>query len=167
MRNCRGVGWWSGGPSGGGRGWNDDDNYDNNDDDGEGLHCDMMILTLHFMVDYHFMIQIVSLDNVSLLWLGILVNFPPICTKASLMVLDDCWIIWINLSSSVEDKDILFIELMHLPKASDLLSQRWTFLVAFLFPVTFFASSLSIIFSSTCLYCATLKAVRYIPEVYS
>ena len=98
----------------GGGGWHD---YD-----GEGRHGDMMMLALHLVVDRHFMIQIISLDTVSLLWLGSSANFPPMCTKASLMMLDGCWIIFINLSSLVVDKDRLLMELMRISKASDLLS---------------------------------------------
>ena len=50
----------------------------------------MMMLAIQFMVAFTFMISIVSLDNVSILWLGSSADFPQICTKASLMVLDDC-----------------------------------------------------------------------------
>ena len=50
----------------------------------------MMMVALYFMVAHHFMIRIISLATVSLLWLCSSGNFPPMCTKASLVVLDDC-----------------------------------------------------------------------------
>ena len=145
-------------------GWGGWQDYD---DDGEGWHGDMIMLVLHLMVDRHFMNWIISLDTVSLLWLGSSDNFPPMCTKVSLMLLDDFWISLMNLSSSVVDKERLFMELMYLSKASDLLSWIWTFLAAVLFAVIFFASSVSLLFTSTYLYCATLTVVRYISEVES
>ena len=148
----RGVGRGWGLPYGGGWGCNNDD--------GEGWHGDMMMLALHLVVDCHFMIRIISLATVSLLWLGSSANFPQMCTKASLMVLGDCWRSCINLSSSVVDEDRLFIELIHIPKASDLLSWRRIFLVAVFFAVIFFASSIYILFAFTCLHCETLAAVR-------
>ena len=80
------------------------------------------------------------------------------------MVLDDYWISWMNLSSLVVEKYRLFVELMHLSKSSELLSWKWTFLVAVLFAVIFFASYFSLLFAATCLYCATLTAVRYITK---
>ena len=73
------------------------------DDYGEGWHGYMMMLDIHLMVDHHFMIWIIYMATVSLLWLGTSANFPPICTKASLVVLGDCWISCMNLSSSVVD----------------------------------------------------------------
>ena len=152
----RGVGWWWGCKYGGGGGWHDDDN----DDDGEGWHGDMMMLALHLMVDRHFMIRIISLDTVSLLWLGSSDNLPPMCTKASLMVLNDYWISCMNLSSLVIDEDRMLMELMHISKASDILTWRWIFLVAVFFAVIFFASSISLLFSATCLHCTTLAVVR-------
>ena len=84
----------------------------------------MIMVALHFMAYYHFVIFIISLANVSLLWLVSSANFTEMCTKASLRVLDDCWISCINLSFSVVDKDRLFMELIHLSKASDILSWR-------------------------------------------
>ena len=130
------------------------------DDDGEEWHGDMMMLALHLMVDFHFMIWIISLATVSFLWLDSSENFLPTCTKASLMVLDDSWISWMNLSSSVVDEDRIFMELMHIPKDSDLLSWIWTFLVAVFFAVIFFASSISLLFVATCLHRSNLIAVR-------
>ena len=127
----------------------------------------MMMIALHLMVAIHFKIKIISLATVSLLWLGSLANFPPIRTKESLTVLDDCWIRRMKISSLVVNEDRLFMELMHLPKASDHLIWRWTFLVDVLFTVIFFASSFYLLFWSTCLHCATLTEVRYIPEVKS
>ena len=85
----RGVGWWWGCTYRGGR-WHDGDGY--------WWHGDMMMLALHLVVDRHFMIRIISLATVSLLWVGSSANFPPMCTKAPLMVLDGCWISCINLS---------------------------------------------------------------------
>ena len=134
----------------GGEGW---------DDDGYGWHGDMMMLALHLVVDRHFMIRIISLATVSLLWLGSSANFPPMCTKASLMVLDGCWICCINLYSSVVDKYRLFMELIHISKASDILSWRWIFIVDVFFAVIFLASSTALLFVVTCLHCATLAAV--------
>ena len=98
----------------------------------------MIMLSLQLMVDFNFMIQIISLATVSLLWLVSSTNLPPMCTKASLIVLDDCWIIWITLSLSVVDEDRLFMDFMHLSKYSDILSWRLKFLVAVFFAVTFF-----------------------------
>ena len=121
----------------------------------------MMMVALHLKVAHHFMIQIISLAAVSLLWLGGLANFPPMCIKVSLMVLDDCWISWINLYSLVVDEERLSVELMHDSKVPDILSWRWTFIVDVFFSVTFFASYFSLLFSATCLHCATLTAVRY------
>ena len=83
------------------------------------------------------------------------------------MVLDYCWIIWINLSSSVVDENRLFMKLMHLSRVSDTLSWIWTFLVAVFFSVTFFASSFSLLFSANCLHCDRLTSVRHIPKVES
>ena len=85
------------------------------------------------LVDCHFMIRIISLATVSFPWLGSLDNFPPMCIEAYLMVLNDCLIICINLSSSVVDKYTLFMELMRLSKFSYLFSWRWTFIVDVLF----------------------------------
>ena len=130
------------------------------DDDGEGWHGDTMTLALHLGVDRHFRIRIISLDTVSLWVLGNPDNLPPRCTKEPLMVLGDCRRSFINLSSSVVDEDILFIELMHISKASDLFSWRRTFCVAVFFAVIFFASSISLLFVASCLHCATLEAVR-------
>ena len=81
-----------------------------------------MMVDLHFMVDINFMIQIISLATVSLIWLVMLDNLSPMCKKKYLMVLDDCWISCIELSSSVLDEDRLFMELMQLSKSSDNLS---------------------------------------------
>ena len=120
----------------GGRGWHDDN--DDDDDDGEGWNGDMMMLDLQFIVDCHFMICIISLYAVSLLWLGSSANFPPMCTKEFLMVLDDFWISWVNLYSSVAEKYRLFMELMHLLKDSDILNWRRNFLVAVFFAVIYF-----------------------------
>ena len=142
----------------GGRGWHDDD--DDDEDDWERWHGDTMMLALHLMIDRHFMIRIISLSTVSLPWLGSLVNFPPICTKTCLIVLDNFWISWMNLYSSVVDDYRLVMELIPLSKASDVLSWRWTFLVAVFFVFIFFASSISLLFSATCLHCANLTAVR-------
>ena len=50
----------------------------------------MMVVGLYFMVAHNFMIWIISLATVSLNWLGSSDNFPPMCTKESLMVLGDC-----------------------------------------------------------------------------
>ena len=83
------------------------------------------------------------------------------------MVLYDYWISWIQLSLLVVDEVRLFIELMHLPKATDRLSWRWNFLVDVLFDVTFFASSFSLLFSSTCRKCTTLTAVSLIHDFES
>ena len=127
----------------------------------------MMMLALHSGVDLHFRIRIISLANVSLWVLGSLAHFPPRCTKASLMVLGDCRRSFINLYLSVVEEDRLFIELMHISKASDILSWRWTFLVAVFFAVIFFVSSISLVFADTCLHCSTLTSVSYIPEVES
>ena len=85
----------------------------------------MMMVSLHLMLSCHFMIQIISLDTVSLLLLVSSDNFPPMCTKTSLMVLDDCLISSIKLSSSVVDKYRLFMELMHISKDSDIFRWRW------------------------------------------
>ena len=120
----------------------------------------MMMLALHLGVDRHFRIQIISLATVSLRLLGSSANFPSMCTKASLMVLGYCRRSCVNLSSSVVDEDRIFIELIHISKASDLFSWRRNFLVAIFFAVIFFASSISLLFVSTCLHCATLAAVR-------
>ena len=49
----------------------------------------MMMVALHFVVACHFMISIISMATLSLLRLGSLDNFPPMCTKALLIVLDD------------------------------------------------------------------------------
>ena len=127
----------------------------------------MMVVALYLMVALQFIIWIISMDTVSLLWLGSSANFPPMCTKASLTVLEDFWISWINLSSLVVEEDILFMELMHISKASDTLSWRLSFLVAVFFSVTVFASSFFLLLSYTCLYCATLTVVSYITEVES
>ena len=135
------------------------------DDDGEGWHGDLMMLVLHLMVDCQFMIMIIYLDTVFLLWLFSSANFPQMCTKASLMLLCDCWIICMNLYSYVVDKERLFIELMHISKDSDILSWRWTFLVAVFFAVIFFDSYISLLFAATCLHCDTLTLVRWITEV--
>ena len=123
-----------------------------------------MMVALYFMVALHFNIRIIYLNTASLLWLGSFFNFTPMYTKESLMVLDDCWIIWMNLSSSVVDKYRLFMELIHLSKASDRLSWRWTIFVDVLFAVYFFTSSFSLLLSATCLYCTTLTATRYISK---
>ena len=130
-----------------------------------GWYGDMMMLDLHLVVHRHFMIRIISLATVSLLWLGHSASFPPMRTKESLMVLDDCWISCMKLSSLVVYKDRLFMELMHISRASDLLSWRRIFLVAVFFAVILFASSISLLFTSTCLHCATLSAASYIPNV--
>ena len=129
------------------------------DEDGEGYHGDMMTLALHLMVDCHFIIRIISLATLSLLLLGSSANFTPMCTKASLMVFDDCWISWIDLSSLVVDKYKMFMELMRISKYSYILSWRWTFIVDIFFAVIFFASSVFLLFAATCLHCATLTAV--------
>ena len=141
------IEWW-----GRGGGWHDDD--------GEGCNGDMMMLDPHLMVDRHFMIRIISLATVSLLWLGSSDNFPPMCTKTSLMLLYNWWISCMNLYSSMVDEYRLFMELMQIPKASDLLSWILIFIFAVFFAVIFFAYSISLLFASTCLYCATLTAVR-------
>ena len=148
----RGVGWWWGCTYGVGGGWNDDD--------GDGWHGDMMMLALHLVVDRHFMIRIISLATVSLLWLGSSANFTPMCTKASLMVLDICWIRCINLYSSVVEKYRMFMELIHISKSSYILSWRWIFLVDVFFSVIFLASSTALLFVATCIHWATLAAVR-------
>ena len=126
-----------------------------------------MMVALQLMVARHFMIWIISQATVSLIWLGSLANSPLMRTKEYLMVLDDCWIIWINLYSLVVDKDRLFMELMLLSKASDRLSWRWTFLVAFFFALTFFPYSFSLLLSSTCIHYYTLTAIGFIPEIES
>ena len=59
------------------------------------------------------------------------------------------------------------MDLMHLSKASFLLSWRWDFLLAVFFAVTFHASFFFLLLSATCLHCAILRAVRYIPKVES
>ena len=97
----------------------------------------MVMLALHLMVACHFMIRIISLATLPFLWLGSSTNFLPMCTKTSLMILDDCWISWINLSLSVVYKDRLFMELMCVSKSSDILSCIWTFIVAVFFSVNF------------------------------
>ena len=51
----------------------------------------------------------------------------------------------------------------HIWKASDNFFWRFNFRVAFFFAVYFFASSFSILLSSTSLHCVTLAAVRCIP----
>ena len=152
----RGLGWWWGCTYGGGGGLHDVDGY--------GWHGEMMMLALHLVVDFHFMIWIISLATVSLFWSGSSANFPPTCTKAYLIVLDGCWISCIKLSSSEVDEDRLFMELMQISKASDLLSWRWIFLVAVFFAVIFLASSTALLFTATCLHWATLAALRYIPN---
>ena len=114
------------------------------------------------VVARHFMIRIISLATVSILWLGCLSNLPTMFTKAYLMVLDDCWISWMNLSSSMVNGDRLFMELMHVSKASYILIWRWTFIVAIFFAVKFFISSFSLLFASTCLHCANSTSVRKI-----
>ena len=43
-----------------------------------------MMVALHLMVALHFKIRIISVDNVSLLGLVSLENFPPMCTKCIL-----------------------------------------------------------------------------------
>ena len=103
----------------------------------KGWYGYMMMLALHLMAYRHFMILIIYLATVSLLWLVSSADFPPMCTKESFMVLNDCWISCMNLSLLVVDEDRLFMELMRISKISYILSWRWTLLVAVFFDVIF------------------------------
>ena len=139
----------------GGWGWHYDDD---DDDDGEGWHGEIMMFALRFMVDRHFMITVISLAIVSLLWLVSSANFTPMCTEASLMASDDCWISCMNLYSSVGRRRQTVHRVDAHIKSFRYLSWRWIFLAAVCFTVIFFASSVSLLFAATCLHCATINS---------
>ena len=110
---------------------------------------------------------IISLDTVSILWLGSLPSLSPMCATSSLIIFEYMLIRLMNINSLVGGENRLFMESWNFWKASHRFCWRCDFLLAVFFDVSFFTYFFSLLSSYTSLYCATLSALRYIPVLKS
>ena len=109
----------------------------------------------------------ISLATVSFLWFGRPPSLPLRYAKASLRVFNDRLTSTKNKYSLEGDNNRLYMKSWNPWKYFYRFYWIHNFWVAVLFAVSIFASSFSLLFLSTCIYCATLAVMKYIPELKS